>query len=322
MNKEKTRRSTVVNRMLHQEINDCLTMQKPISEKLAYELMTAERKDLDWDLFYDVLDIPGEAESGYWNATTIASTLLMPIIKSTFLSNKNGRINEEIEEDFLSEARLAIQECIPSFDRDTSHFPNYVKVYISHVGYVHNKDSSPYLQKVRGIRVFSQQAFAEQNNVNEEFHNADAYSQVNSGFCVEDEFEKREKQKSSNIFSALVVNRKAFGEDSLSEHKNALIAKAKKEKLIQQTTKIIKAVEKGENIQVNGEDITKENLKDLVMDKAKRDVAKYDKIIETDFNQTIINASYYQMFLGGFSSFPDVVKESVYRGIGDRELGE
>lgn len=288
-----------------ERVNKCVCENEPISERLACDLMMAKKEDLNWDIFYTILDIPQEAETGYWNAANVASTLLLPIIRTKFYYNKNDRINENAEEDFLSEVKIAIRDCIPNFDKSVSHFPNYVKLYIEHVGYVHNKDSSPYLQKKNGIRVFSQEAYKS---------DGDAYSQIKSEFRIEEEYEKKEKIRSSNVFSAFCINKKALGEDYLQNHKDALEAKAKREKLIHATNRIVKAVDKGENILVNEKEVTKHNIKNIV-DSTQKNVEQYDQVISSDFNQTIINASFWHMFLGGFASFPENVKNSVYENI-------
>lgn len=298
---------------LFQQIEDCIASGNSISEKLAYDLMNAKRSQLSWELFYKILEVPGEAGSGYWNATNVACTLLMPVIRSTFLTAKNNRINEDVEEDFLSEVKMEIQKCIPGFDKNVSHFPNYVKTYILHAGYIHNKDSSTYMEKKKGIRIYSQNALQAQNG-EEETTSADPYAQTKSSFLIEDKIEQKEKQRSSRMFSDVVVAKRILSDKDLQSYQNALSAREKREKLLHQTNKIIKSVEKlphGASIDVNGTEVSKENLKSLI--KERKDAIKsYDDIIRNDFEKTTINAAYWHMFLGGFASFPEAIKEGFY----------
>lgn len=307
---------------LLQRVRECNENNHPIDYKLHVDLANATGKNLSWDIFYEILKTPQEAETGYWNATNVASALLMPVIRKMYNSNRNNRINESVNEDFLSNVKMAIQECIPGFDKDLSHFPNYIKLYIAHVGYTYNKDSSPYMEKTTGIRIFSQNAISDNSQPSKDAnYSKDPYANTKSNFKIEEELEKRDKLRNSSLFSNMVIRKRSLND---SEHEqgflNAAEAKAKKEKLLLDMDRITKWTEKHNSddvIKINGEEYTKKEAKEYVARVTKEKIEKYDKIIDQDFNQTIINASYWKLFLGGFTNFPERVKEDIVREIND-----
>lgn len=291
-------------------VKQCTESMSPIDYQLQYDLANAQRNELSWEVFYELLRNPLERESGYWNAVNVASTLLMPVIRNTFNSNKNIRINENVNEDFLSNVKLAIKECIPGFNKDLSQFPNYIKTYIMHVGYVYDKDSSPYMEKTTGIRIFSQNSISDNSQSGKEGSaSIDPYAQTKSSFKIEEELDKREKARNSNLFSALVINKKSLGNSEQSQ--NVQLAKLRKEALIKKTNHIFQQIEQNDFVNIDGEDITKSNVKSYLERTTKNDIKECNKIIEDDFNQTIVNASFWKLFLGGFTNFPDNVKNEI-----------
>lgn len=303
---------------LLQRVRECNENHHPIDYKLHVDLANAKGKDLSWDIFYEILKTPQEAETGYWNATNVASALLMPVIRKTYNSSRNNRINESVNEDFLSNVKLAIQECIPGFDKELSHFPNYIKLYIAHVGYTYNKDSSPYMERTTGFRMYSQNAISDNSQANKDSnYSKDPYAQTKSTFKIEDEIEKREKLKNSSLFSNMVIRKRSLNDENHEQNfRDALEAKARKEKLLIDMDRITKWTEKhkpDDTITIHGEEYTKKEAKEYIAKIAKEEIEKCDKIIDEDFNQTIINASYWKLFLGGFTNFPEKIKEEVVR---------
>lgn len=293
-------------------VNECISNGTPINERLAYDLANAKRSDTNWELFYRILEVPGEAESGYWNAINVACTLLMPAIRTQFSTSKNNRINERVEEDFLSEVKIAIRECIPGFDKEVSQFPNYVKTYLMHVGYVHDKDSSTYMEKKKGIRIYGQGALL-QSGDDEKETSGDPYAQTKSSFVIEEELEKRERNRSSKIFTDFVIEKK-INNDHNASYKDVAEAKRQKEALMHQTNHLAKKLEnlsKDKSISTEAAKTKKEDLLSELKEK-KKSIEEHDKLINADLNKTFVNACFWEKFLGGVSKLPTLVKESIY----------
>ena len=298
-------------------VNECISNGTPIGERLAYDLLNAKRSDTNWELFYKILEVPGEAESGYWNATNVACTLLMPVIRSTFSTSKNNRINERVEEDFLSEVKIEISKCIPGFDKELSQFPNYVKNYIMHAGYVHDKDSSTYMEKKKGIRIFGQGALSTSSE-DEKETSGDPYAHTKSSFIIEEELEKRERNRSSKIFSNFVIEKKIFSsnENEMNSYQSVVDAKRQKEVLMHQTNHLAKKIEViSKKKDISEEELNeKKELADLLAEKEK-EINNHNKIINDDMSQTFVNACFWNKFLGGISNLPTLIRESIYEGI-------
>lgn len=260
-----------------------------LGERLYSDLCLAKREQLDWNIFYSLLELPSEKEGGYWLSTKVAATLLEPAILAQFVQNQNARINERVEDDFLSEVIMEIQRVIPMYDKKKSEFPNYIKLYIKQCGYVHNKDASVYLQKRKGIRVFSQNRIAGDGKENGRASSADGFANVAAATTVEEEIEKKEAKRNSAIFSA-VVEHKALS----SQEDKALHKKARQLRRLKDKERLLRITDKKKDSPGNRHRI--EQIERILTDPANR------KTLDSDWKNTIVGACIWSKFLGGAES--------------------
>lgn len=285
---------------LQARVNDAAARGE-LGYRLYQDLFSAKRDDLNWDIFYSLLEIPSERETGYWLSAKVASLLLGPAISIQFYKNQNARINERVEEDFLSEVIMEIARVIPNYNREKSEFPNFIKLYIKQCGYVHNKDYSVYLQKKKNIRVFSQNSLSGDGK-EENQSSKDGYSRVASTVTIEDELEKKENNRKSAIFNHIVV-RKAFSseEDKRIHSKVEYLLNRKDE------SRLLRITDKDNKSEDNIEKIKEIEL-ELDDEKNKKDM-------EDDLQKTIINACIWSKFLGGVESYDNMFIDKVVEAV-------
>lgn len=311
INKTSNFKSNTGNTSLLERLKQTISEEKPIDEKLYYDISTASSKDLSWDLFYTLVDSQQEKNSGYWLSAIVASTLLKPVISKQFFKNQNDRVKENVDEDFLNDCIMEIARVIPGFDKAKSQFPNYITPYIMQVGYVHGNDLSVYLSKKTGIRVFSQNALTA--NAGEDNQQKDPYYNSASDYKIEEEVEKREKVRRSDLFRAIVIDKALSGPKEKEKRETAIESKrtyAKAMNLVKEINNATKGLSDGEVISISGMTITNDN-KDEVINQVKERVNSSKKAISNDKTKTLVNATIWKKFLGGIPSFPESVLEDM-----------
>lgn len=277
-----------------------------VDERLYIELFQSKREGLDWDIFYQLLEIPSEKESGYWLSAKVASTLLGPVISKQFFKNANARISEKMEDDFLSEVIMEIQRVIPNYDKNKSHFPHYIQLYIQQCGYVHNKDCSVYIQKNKGFRIFSQQNMTNNKGSDDnQKSSADGYENVADVSTIEKEVEEKEIKRQNSIFNNVVI-KKFYSKENQETRENI-----DRLKNIRDELKILKQYDKN--------NVTQETL-NLIKEKEKELNKKENReLLENDMQKTIVNACYWKKFLGGISKYEDLFIDSILKDIEEDE---
>lgn len=295
-----------------------------LDERLYYDISTASRKELSWELFYKLLELPQERDRGYWLSAIVASTLLKPIISKQFFKNQNDRVKENVDEDFLNDCIIEIARVIPGFDKSKSQFPKYIAPYIMQMAYVHGNDLSVYLSKKKGIRVFSQNALAE--SLGEDNQQKDPYFNSASDYKIEEEVEKREKVRRSQLFKAIVIE-KALSDPKDQEKRGKAIenerAYARAMRLAKEISSASKTLSDGEEINIDGFSVTCENKNEIVAQI--KDIAntnKKAKAISDDKTKTLINATIWKKFLGGIPSYPESVLEDMISEVASRNNKE
>lgn len=270
---------------LSARVAEWIKSDKEMPYSLEYDLCEAKRRDLTWDMFYDIYESKYDKEHKWWYASKAATALLAPIIAAQFYKNQNGRISEVLEEDFTSEVLIMVQQAMPNYDRSKSQFPKFIGLYIKQVGYVHNKDASIYEQKKTGFRVFSQNAITSGDSGNTA---VDPFYNTASEFNMDEEVIKRDEQERDSIFKKIVVEKYySKGEEKNIRIKAQGIDKGKKyaEKIIAKYP----GKEKQECIRKNYHEMFNS--------------AESDGIIERDNTNTKINTAIWSKFLGGVPSY-------------------
>lgn len=285
------------NTLLQRLLSDGLT------ERLYSDIFYARREDLCWDIFYHLIDLQSEKDNGFWLSARVATTLLAPIISMQFYKNQNARVNERVEDDFSSEVLMTIADMIPKYDKTKAQFPHYINLYICQCGYVHNKDSSVYMQRKKGIRIFSQDSISEKMNDGQ--GQKDSYSNIAGSTSIEDEVERREIMRKNAVFSNVVIKKTFSCEKDRIDHHNA-------EKLaeLKDEARLLK-MSADENVAANSERI--------------RDIENYldedsnKKLLREDWNKTITNATIWAKFLGGVESYDGLFFEKIVEEIERKE---
>jgi len=266
-----------------------------IGEILYYDLFNAKRDDLTWDTFYNLLEMPEEKEKGYWLASKIASTLLGPTISNQFYKNQNARISERMEDDFLSEVIMEIARVIPNYSREKSEFPNFIRLYIKQCGYVHNKDYSVYLQKKKGIRIFSQGNLTDNK---EEQTSKDSFEKIASSITIEDIIEQKEERRKNAVFTNVVIQKVFSNQEDRSTHSNAqkLLSLRDEARLLRMTDRDNKSNENEKRIK---------SIEKMLEHPTSKNT------IESDTDKTIVNACLWKKFLGGVDSYGSMFLDKV-----------
>lgn len=257
-----------------------------VSDKLYNEILLADKKDLSWEMFYELIEIKSEQQSGYWASAYVATHLLEPAIAMQFYKNQNARVKENVNEDFTSEVLMEIQRVIPNYDPTKSQFPYFINLYVKQVGYTHNKDTSVYMQKTKGIRIFSTNSITKETDDNGK--NNDGYSNMASNYSIEEEIEKKEAARRNAIFNQVVVKKAFSSKESQQNHRIVEVISNKK---------------------------IERNLQKMSVDKDDEIISRLDDEIsilessdapEKDMDETIINATIWYKFLGGIGSYDDI----------------
>ena len=310
------------NLSLEERLQNVIDSGNTIDERLYYDISQASSKDLSWDLFYKLIDIPQEKNGGYWLSAIVASTLLKPIISKQFFKNQNDRVKENVDEDFLNDCIIEIARVIPGFDKSKSQFPNYIHPYIMQVGYVHGNDLSVYLSKKTGIRVFSQNALTA--NAGEDNQQKDPYYNSASDYKIEEEVEKREKVRRSELFRAIVVEKALSGSKDQEKRGKAIESQrtySKAMRLVKEITSATKSLSDGEELCIDGKSITNENKDEIVAEM--KDLANNSKkAISNDKTKTLINATIWKKFLGGIPTYPESVLEEMIDEVSGKDSYE
>lgn len=277
-----------------------------IGYRLYQDLFSARREDLNWETFYTLLDIPSEKENGYWLSAKVASTLLGPTISIQFFKNQNARINERVDEDFLSEVIMEIRRVIPNFDRSKSEFPNYAKLYIKQCGYVHNKDYSVYLQKRKNIRVFSQNSISE-NNKDDNTSSQDGYSKIASSGTIEEEIEKKEIKRKNAIFNQVVVNKMFSSTEDQKIH-----ADVQQLFELKDEARLLRMTDRDNKTNTHQQRIA--DIENMLENETSK------KAINNDLEKTFVNACLWTKFLGGVDSYDNLFFSKVVDAIDKEEV--
>ena len=289
------------------QINEALSTGQPLSPRLRDELLIAKAEDLDWDIFYALIDLPEEQESGYWVSARVAAVLLKPAISMQFYKNQNARVNENVDEDFTTDVLMVISSVLPKYDKTKAQFPRFIQLYICQAGYVHNKDSSVYLQKKKGIRIFSQDSYAEgTDNQN----SGDSYSKVSDSLSIEDEVERKESLRKTMVFNNAVIKKAFSGKEMQKNH-----ADVEQLLLLKDEARLLKLSALEEQSDANTERIA--SIERMLADSESKNK------IELDWEHTITNAAIWAKFLGGVGSFDnlfiDKISEAVEKENAERE---
>lgn len=281
------------------EIQTAAENNRPLSERLRHNIFNAGAEDLDWDIFYALIELPEERESGFWLSAKVATVLLKPTISMQFYKNQNARVNERVDEDFTSDVLMEIARVIPRYNKDKSQFPRFIQLYICQAGYVHNKDSSVYLQKKKGIRIFSQDSHAE----NTESRNAgDSYARVADTLSIEDEVERKEILRKTMIFNNAVV-KKNFSDMEVRRNR----ADVEQLLLLKDEARLLKLSSAEERTDANSERIA--DIERLLADSESKSK------IDDDWNKTIVNAAIWAKFLGGVESFDNLFLDKISEAV-------
>lgn len=287
-------------------VRDAINNNRRLGERLWYDLYNARREDLDWDIFYNLIELPEEKESGFWLSARVATTLLGPIISMQFYKNQNARMNERPEDDFASEVLMEIARVIPRYDKSKAQFPHYISLYVHQCGYVHNKDSSVYLQKKKGIRIFSQNSLAGDGK-EDGGTSADSYSQVAGMTSIEEEVESKEALRKSAVFNNVVI-KKAFS----GEHERKIHADVEQLMVLKDEARLLRMSNKEGECPENTERIL--NIEKLLED------AESKVKITDDWDKTVINATLWVKFLGGVESFDNLFIDKVIGALENEEM--
>lgn len=270
-----------IKKTLDERVSEWVKSNRELPCSLEHDLCNAKRKELTWNIFYNLYESDYDKNNKWWLSAKVATALLAPIIAAQFYKNQNCRVSEVLEDDFTSEALVMIQQAMPNYDRSKSQFPKFISLYIKQVGYVHNKDASTYEQKKTGIRVFSQNAIT---NTSSENTSIDPFYNTASEFNLEDEIMKRDGQERDFIFKKVVIDKcYSEGEEKSERAKAQGIENGKRyaEKIIAKYP----GKEKQECIRKSYHEMFNS--------------AESDGIVERDDINTKINTAIWSKFLGG-----------------------
>ena len=289
-----------------------------ISGRLFYDICNATPKELSWDLFYQIIETPQEKETGYWLSAKVASILLTPIISKQFIKNKNDRVHENVNEDFMNECIMEIARVLPDFDKEKSHFPNFIAPYIKQVGYVHGNDLSVYMANKTGFRVFSQDALS--NKITgEDDQSKDPYFNTPSDANLEEEVNKREGLRRSGLFSSIVVEKSLSGKAEREKHRLAITNSKEYSRamaLCKSITESAKALDEGATAEIGGISFNKDTSNEIVS-RIKSSASAMSKSVENDKKKTLVNATIWKKFLGGIPSYPEKILDAMAQEITD-----
>lgn len=289
-----------------------------INGRLFYDICNATPKELSWDLFYKIIETPQEKETGYWLSAKVASILLTPIISKQFIKNKNDRVHENVNEDFMNECIMEIARVLPDFDKEKSHFPNFIAPYIKQVGYVHGNDLSVYMANKTGFRVFSQDALSNKLT-GEDDQSKDPYFNTPSDANLEEEVNKREGLRRSGLFSSIVVEKSLSGKDEREKRKLAVANSREYSRamsLCKSITETSKELDDGATAEIGGISFNRDTSNEIVA-QIKSSASYMSKSVENDKRKTLINATIWKKFLGGIPSYPEKILDAMSQEIAD-----